>query len=61
MVKKNDCLFKIIKKKYEVSKKEAYGILKLVKLDNPELKDINVIYPGQRILLPSKKRVRNSG
>ena len=55
MVKKNDCLFKIIKKKYEVSKKEAYGILKLVKLDNPELKDINVIYPGQRILLPSKR------
>jgi len=55
MVKKNDCLFKIIKKKYEVSKKEGHRILELVKYFNPQLKDLNVIYPGQKLLLPRKR------
>ncbi|MCK4534023.1 MAG: LysM peptidoglycan-binding domain-containing protein, partial [Syntrophobacterales bacterium] len=55
VVKKNEWLLNIIQKKYDVSKKEAYRILKLVKRVNPELRDMNVIYPGQKLLLPRKR------
>ncbi|MEA1970941.1 MAG: LysM peptidoglycan-binding domain-containing protein, partial [Thermodesulfobacteriota bacterium] len=55
VVKKNEWLLNIIQKKYDVSKKEAYRILKLVKRFNPELRDMNVIYPGQKLLLPRKR------
>ncbi|MBW2631035.1 MAG: LysM peptidoglycan-binding domain-containing protein [Deltaproteobacteria bacterium] len=55
IVKKNEWLLNIIQKKYDVSKREAYRILKLVKRFNPELRNMNVIYPGQKLLLPRKR------
>ena len=55
VVKKNEWLLDIIRSKYDVSKEEAYRILKLVKSLNPELRDMNAIYPGQKLLLPRKR------
>lgn len=55
VVKKNEWLFDIIQRRYKVSKGEAYRIMVLVKRFNPQLKDLNVIYPGQKLLLPQKR------
>jgi len=55
VVKKDEWLLDIIRRKYDVSKKEAYRILKLVKRFNPELSDMNAIYPGQKLLFPRKR------
>jgi len=55
VVKKNEWLLNIIRNKYDVSKEEAYRILKLVKSLNPELMDMNAIYSGQKLLLPRKR------
>ncbi len=55
IVRKNECLFSIVRRKYDVSTKEALRILKLVKCFNPELRDMNAIYPGQKVLLPRKR------
>ena len=55
VVKKDEWLLDIIRKKYDVSEKEAYRILKLVKRFNPELNDMNAIYPGQKLLFPRKR------
>lgn len=54
-VKKGEYLFEIIRGKYNVSEGDIYEILKLVKRFNPQLKNINVIYPGQKLLLPRKR------
>ncbi|TFG93846.1 MAG: LysM domain-containing protein [Syntrophobacterales bacterium] len=54
-VKKGEYLFEIIRGKYNVSGGDIYEILKLVKRFNPQLKNMNVIYPGQKLLLPRKR------
>ncbi|HOO90035.1 MAG TPA: LysM peptidoglycan-binding domain-containing protein [Syntrophales bacterium] len=61
VVKKNEWLFDIIERRYKVSKKEAARILELVKSFNPQLKDLNVIYPGQTLLLPRKRSSETAG
>ena len=55
IVKKNEHLFEIIRGNYNVSEKDIHRILQLIKRLNPDMKDINVIHPGQRLLLPRKK------
>ena len=55
IVKKDEWLFDIIRKKYDVSEKEVFRILNLIKRANPELGDMNVIYPGQKLLFPKKR------
>jgi len=55
IVKKDEHLFEIIREKYNVSGGDIYRILELVKHFNPQLKDMNVIYPGQKLLLPRKR------
>ncbi|MDO9515687.1 MAG: LysM peptidoglycan-binding domain-containing protein [Syntrophales bacterium] len=55
IVKKHEHLFEIIRKNYNVSEEDIGQILELVKRFNPELKDINIVYPGQRLLLPQKR------
>jgi len=55
IVKKDECLFNIVRKEYAVSRREAFHLLELVGHFNPQLKDINLIYPGQRLLLPRKR------
>jgi len=54
-VRKGECLFTIVRRHYTVSKEEALRLLELVGNLNPQLKDINRIYPGQRVLLPRKR------
>ncbi len=61
VVKKNEWLLNIIQNKYDVSKEEAYRILELVKRLNPELKDLNDIYPGQKVFLPRKRSSETAG
>ncbi|MCD6485945.1 MAG: LysM peptidoglycan-binding domain-containing protein [Syntrophobacterales bacterium] len=55
VVKKDEWLLEIIRNKYDVSEKEAYRILNLVKRVNPELRNMNAIYPGQKLLFPKKR------
>jgi len=55
IVKKDEHLFEIIRKNYNVSEGDIYRILELVKRFNPQLKDMNVLYPGQKLLLPRKR------
>jgi len=61
VVKKDEWLLDIIRKKYDVSKGEAYRLLKLVKRFNPELNDMNAIYPGQKLLFPRKRSSETVG
>lgn len=55
VVKKGECLFNIVRRNYAVSRTETFRLLKLVGDLNPQIRDINVIYPGQRVLLPRKR------
>ncbi len=55
IIKKNEHLFGIIRNRYAVSETDIHRILQLIRKLNPELKDINVIHPGQKILLPRKR------
>ena len=55
IVKKGEYLFEIIRGKYNVSEGDIYRILELVKRFNPQMKDMNVLYPGQKLLLPRKR------
>ncbi len=54
-VKKGECLFNIVRRNYDVSERETLRLLDLVGHLNPQLKDLNRIYPGQRVLLPRKR------
>jgi LysM repeat protein len=62
-VQPGDALTRVIEGRYHVPAKKLYGeYLSLVKKLNPNMKDINVILPGQRIRLPiySPEVVRKS-
>ena len=59
-VKKDEHLFGIIREHYDVSGKDIYRILELVKRFNPRIKDMNVLYPGQKLFLPRKRTVDGS-
>ncbi|MEA2040549.1 MAG: LysM peptidoglycan-binding domain-containing protein [Thermodesulfobacteriota bacterium] len=52
-VKPGDSLSKVIVARYDITRREMYGeYLELVKQFNPAIKDLNLIYPGQKIRLP---------
>jgi len=55
LVKKGDCVSKIISEKYAAFGTKAYyeGI-KLFKLINPDISDINLIYEGQKVRIPDQ-------
>ncbi|MBN2514491.1 MAG: tetratricopeptide repeat protein [Deltaproteobacteria bacterium] len=55
IVKKDDWIFDIIRRKCGTSDKEILRSLKLIKRLNPELKNTNIIYPGQKLLLPKRE------
>jgi len=55
VVKKGECLFDIVRSNYAVSRTETFRLLELVGELNPQIRDINVIYPGQRVFLPRKR------
>jgi len=61
VVKQDEWLMDIIRDKYDVSENEISRILKIIKSINPELKNIDVIYPGQKLLLPRKHSSEAAG
>lgn len=62
-IKKGDSIVKILKNAYALSDEDLYTeYLRLVRKVNPDIADLNRIYPGQRIKLPiySPQVVRKS-
>jgi len=55
IVKKDDWIFDIIRRECRSSDKEILRLLKLIKRLNPELKNTNIIHPGQKLLLPKRE------
>ena len=53
-VKNDDWIFNIIRKKFGGSEKEILKILRVVKRLNPEIENLDRVYPGQKLLLPRK-------
>ncbi len=54
-VSKNDWLYKIFRKKGEISEKDFPLFINIFKTVNPGINDIDAIRPGQIILIPLKK------
>ncbi len=54
-VAKNDWLYKIFRKKGEISEKDFPLFINIFKTVNPGINDIDAILPGQIILIPLKK------
>jgi len=54
-VKKDDWLYKILRKKGEISEKDFPRFLKIFNTINPEISNIDTIEPGITILIPLKK------
>ena len=53
-VKNDDWIFNIIRKRFGGSEKEILKILEEVKRLNPEIENLDRVYPGQKLLLPQK-------
>ncbi len=52
-VKQGDALIRVARGQYDVPDKHLYGVyLELVKGLNPDIKDLDIIYPGQVVRLP---------
>jgi hypothetical protein len=51
-VKKGDCLSRILQQNLGLKGQELARALKDVKKQNPNIRDINLIFPGQRIFIP---------
>ncbi|MCK5835900.1 MAG: hypothetical protein KAH09_01420 [Desulfobacula sp.] len=54
-VKKDDWLYKIFRKKGEISKEDFPKFLTIFNIINPQIKNIDAIEPGITILIPLKK------
>jgi len=55
IVKEGEWLFDIIRRHYGVSTEGVSIYLKEIRKFNPEIEDSNIVYPGQKLLLPSDK------
>jgi hypothetical protein len=53
-VKKGENLWRILKNQYKVEDKKISFFLKIANFINPDIKDINKLYPDQDILVPYK-------
>jgi hypothetical protein len=53
-VRNDDWVFNIIRKRFGGSEKEILKILDEVKRLNPEIENLDRVYPGQKLLLPQK-------
>ncbi len=54
VVRPNDWVTKLFRQRGEISQKDYPEFLEIFKRINPDLPDVNTIYPGQRILIPLK-------
>ncbi|MBN2284196.1 MAG: LysM peptidoglycan-binding domain-containing protein [Deltaproteobacteria bacterium] len=52
VVKRGDRLIRIIEERFDLSAGDTMEVLKEVKRLNPQIMNINLIYPGEKILLP---------
>ena len=59
-VKKNDWLYKIFRKKGEISARDFPRFLKIFRQLNPKLSNIDAIEPGHQILIPLKEVSRKT-
>ncbi len=59
IVNQDDWLYKIFRKKGEISEKDFPYFLKIFKQINPEISNIDAIEPGIQILIPLKKVHKN--
>ena len=55
IVSKDDWLYKILRKKGEISEQDFPQFIKIFKKINPEIKNVDAIEPGVHILIPLKK------
>jgi hypothetical protein len=55
VVKKDDWVFKLFRKKGEISNRDFPEFLRIFKRLNPHIQDIDRIRPGQHIVIPLKK------
>lgn len=58
VVKEGETLSDIIHNELDVSYDDIYNLMRTVKRLNPNVKNINKIYPGQKLLLPFAKKER---
>jgi hypothetical protein len=54
MVKENDYVFKVFREKGEIASSDLSWFMEIFKRLNPDVQDVNLIYPNQRILIPLK-------
>lgn len=55
VVQSNDWIYKVFRQKGEIAQKDFGEFLALFKRINPEVRDINLIRPGQRVMIPLRK------
>lgn len=60
VVRKDDWVTKLFKQRGEISEKDFPEFLEIFSRLNPDVTDVNLIYPGQRILIPLKILAPNS-
>ncbi|MBN2254680.1 MAG: tetratricopeptide repeat protein, partial [Deltaproteobacteria bacterium] len=60
-VKKGDLIFDIVRRHFGVSDAAVHGILELMRDLNPILAKSDTVYPGQKLLLPSREDIRRLG
>lgn len=60
VVKKNDYVTLILKQRGEIAYKDFPMFLKIFKHLNPQIKDVNLIYPHQHLIIPLKILTPNS-
>ncbi len=52
-IKPGDNLIKVVKRLYDIPKEDLYDeYLNLLKKMNPSIKDLNTVYPGQKVRIP---------
>jgi hypothetical protein len=51
-IKPDDALIRVINSRYDISERELYNYLQLVKRLNPSIEDLNLVHPGQKVKLP---------
>jgi LysM repeat protein len=57
VVKRGDCLYRILKRQHiTMSQLQHQNLIRLIGQLNPDLKNPNVIYPGQMLVLPEGER-----
>jgi LysM repeat protein len=56
-VKKGDSIIRIVRNELGINRKESYRLLERIRLLNPGIKNLNRIYPGQKIVLPFKGEI----